>query len=208
PVHVPGCVVKIYHVHRNAPEHVRINFNGINFPLSFDQLGGKIEFEQLKLYETKELKGINVTPFSLDHPGGCFGYRFEAGGKSAVIGVDSEFKRISQAEMGRDLPFYQNLDLLVFDAQYEINELANRFDWGHSSPTIGVDLALREGIRQMALTHHDPWSTGPKLRRMLAAAEKHLKRQIVDHSTIWNELGQPEGTKLFNAYDGLVVDLA
>lgn len=207
PVHVPGCTVKIYHVHRNAPEHVRINFNGINFPLTNEQLGGKIEFEQLKLYEPKDFGDVKVTAFSLDHPGGSFGYRFEAGGKSCAIGVDGEFKRVSQAELGKDLRYYQNLDLLVFDAQYEISELASRFDWGHSTPTIGVDLAIREGIRKVAFSHHDPWSHPPKLRRMLEIAKKHLKNQLSPFEAQWKALGQPEGPEIFNAYDGLVVDV-
>lgn len=207
PVHVPGCKIKIYHIHRNAPEYVRINFNGINFPLTNEQLGGSIEFEQLKLYEPKSFGDLTVTPFSLDHPGGSFGYRFDADGKSVVVGVDGEFKRVSPQELGKDLPYYQNLDLLVFDAQYEITELASRFDWGHSSPAIGVDLALREGIRRVAFTHHDPWSTPKKLGKMLSDAQKHMKKHLTSYPEVWKNLGTPEGPELFNAYDGLTVTL-
>jgi phosphoribosyl 1,2-cyclic phosphodiesterase len=207
PVHVPGCKTYIYHVHRNAPEHVRINFNGVNFPLTFAQLGGSIEFVQLKLYEPKVIHEAKITPFVLDHPGGSFGYRFDHKEKSVVIGVDGEFKRINEKELGPDLPYYQNLDLLVFDAQYEIAELVSRFDWGHSSPTIGIDLALREGIRSVAMTHHDPWSSPQKLRRMLNDAEKHLKTHLKSYAEAWAKLGQPMGPHVFNAYDGLTVDV-
>ena len=207
PVHVPGYTTKIYHVHRNAPEAVKINFNGVNFPLTFEQLGGKIEFEQLTLYQPKRIGDMNVTPFVLDHPGGCFGFRFDADGKSAAIGVDGEFKRTTQKDLGKDLEFYQNLDLFVFDAQYEISELASRFDWGHSSPNIGVDLALRECIRHLVLTHHDPWSTPTKLRRMFAGAEAHLRSQLPAFRERWSEINQPTGPKLTNAYDGLEIDL-
>src|SRR5262249_44804431 len=90
PIHVPGHKLNIYHVHKNAPEHIRINFNGVNFPLSWEQLNGKVEFHQLKLYETTKFGDLSVRPFVLDHPGGSFGYRFEAGGKALAIGVDGE----------------------------------------------------------------------------------------------------------------------
>jgi phosphoribosyl 1,2-cyclic phosphodiesterase len=208
PVHAPGCTTTIYHVHRNAPEHVKINFNGVNFPLTFDQLGGKLEFKQLKLYQPEVINGLSVTPFVLDHPGGSFGFRFDAAGQSAVVGVDGEFKRVSEAELGADLKYYQNLDLLIFDAQYEMSELASRFDWGHSSPTIGVDLALREGIRTLVLTHHDPWSSSDRLLRMHSDAEYHRSAQLPAFKDVWTKLAQVQGPRIISAYDGLELDVA
>ena len=65
PVHVPGHKIHIHHVHKNAPEYVRINFNGVNFPLTWDQLGGDVEFHQLKLYEENVFDDITVTAFAL-----------------------------------------------------------------------------------------------------------------------------------------------
>ena len=206
PIHVPGHKLVVYHVHKNAPEFVKINFNGINFPLTWEQLGGKVEFRQLKIYEVTTLGDVTVTPFVLDHPGGSFGYRFEAGGKSVAIGVDGEYKRTSAKELGKDLRYFQNLDLLIFDAQYEMSELASRFDWGHCCPNIGVDLALREGIKMLAFTHHDPWANPSKLRRMYENARTHLNAQLPAYADQW-AVRQPGGPRILTAYDGLVLDL-
>ena len=206
PVHVPGHRIHIYHVHKNAPEYIRINFNGVNFPLKWDQLGGQVEFHQLKIYEPMLLGELAVTPFVLDHPGGSFGYRIEAGGKSFVVGVDSEYKRLTAEELGKDLPFYQNLDILLFDAQYEMSELATRFDWGHCSPHIGIDLALREKIKHLIFTHHDPWSTEEKLHRMLAHSKNYLKSQWPNYKDHWTAI-QEGGPLLSMAYDGLTLTL-
>jgi phosphoribosyl 1,2-cyclic phosphodiesterase len=206
PVHVPGHKINIYHVHRNAPEYIKINFNGVNFPLTWDQLKAQIEFHHVKLYQTFSIDQMQITPFVLDHPGGSFGYRIESAGKSCVIGVDSEYKRLSREELGKDLPFYQNLDILLFDAQYEMSELATRFDWGHCSPNIGIDLALREKIKTLVFTHHDPWSTEEKLRRMLANANSYLKTQLDAYIKDWDQV-QPGGPNLKMAYDGLTVAL-
>ena len=206
PIHIPGYKVNIYHVHRNAPEFIRINFNGVNFPLAWGQLGSTVEFHQLKLYETTSIGPLTIRPFVLDHPGGSFGFRFEGGGRSFAIGVDGEFKRLTPSELGKDLEFYQNLDGLLFDAQYEMSELASRFDWGHCSPNIGIDLALREGIKTVLFTHHDPWSTEEKLRRMYANAMKYLHSQLDSYRAVWEKV-QPEGPRLRLAYDGLKVEL-
>lgn len=206
PVHVPGFVTHIHHIHKNTPEFVKINFNGVNFPLTWDQLGGKIEFHAHKLYETVKIGDVAIRSFVLDHPGGSFGFRFDAGGKSVVIGVDGEFKRISPKELGKDLEFYQNLDMLIFDAQYEMAELASRFDWGHCSPNIGVDLALREKIRNLVFTHHDPWATPEKLRRMYAHAKTYLGQQKAAFESTWADV-PAKAPQLTMAYDGLVLDL-
>ena len=206
PIHVPGHKLNIFHVHRNAPEHIRVNFNGVNFPLSWEQLGGKVEFHQLKLYEPTKFGEMSVTPFVLDHPGGSFGYRFDGGGKSCAVGVDGEYKRLTPKELGRDLPYFQNLDLLLFDAQYEMSELASRFDWGHCSPNIGVDLALREGIKTLLFTHHDPWATEEKLRRMFSNTVKYMHSQLDTYKELWDKI-QPGGPKLSMAFDGLTLDI-
>lgn len=206
PIHVPGHKINIYHIHRNAPEHIRINFNGVNFPLTWDQLNGTVEFHRLTLYDTVKINELDVTPFVLDHPGGSFGYHIAADGKKVVIGVDSEFKRVTPKELGKDLKYLQDADLLLFDAQYEMSELASKFDWGHCSPNIGVDLCLREGIKTLLFTHHDPWSTDDKLRRMFANAVRYMHSQLRNYQSRWDPV-QPGGPKLVMAYDGLTVEL-
>ena len=103
--------------------------------------------------------------------------------------------------------YYQNLDLLLFDSQYEMNELANRYDWGHCSPNIGVDLALREGVKILALTHHDPQSSEARQQRMLDDAHAYLKMQLPAFKENWAKSGRPDGPKVISAFDGLEIDL-
>ena len=207
PIYIPGNKITIYHVHRNAPEFIRLQFNGVNFPVKWDELAANIEFKLLKPYETVSFQDLTVTPFNLDHPGGSFGYRFDAVGKSVALGVDGEYKRLTPKELGADLKFYQNLDVLVFDAQYEMDELASRFDWGHCSPPIGVDLALREGIRNLILTHHDPRSSEEKSQRMRDHAARYATAELNNYRELWNKIRQPQGPIIRSAYDGLEMDL-
>ncbi len=203
PIFLKGHKITIYHVHKTAPEHVKILFNGVNFPIKWDQLGADIEFKELTLYKPTVLGDVSVTPFALDHPGGSFGYRFEAAGKSLAVGFDGEYTRVSRLDLGKDLPFYQNLDLLVFDAQYELEELLNKHDWGHSSAPIGIDLALREGIKTLVLIHHDPWAADERLRQSAASAKKYVKMNLKWYEQAWTT--QPEGPTIITAYDGLTV---
>lgn len=205
PIYTSGQKVKIHHVHKNAPKFIKILFNGVNFPLKWDAVADQIEFCQLKLYRPVQVGEMEFTPFALDHPGGSFGYRVDAGGKSLAIAVDGEFQRHSPDELGADLKFYQDLDLILFDAQYEKEELAKRYDWGHSSPDKGVDLALREGIKHLLLTHHDPEADQEKLEQMFKKASDYMKSQLPKYPKKWQDHQNTPVVSM--AYDGLVVNL-
>ena len=205
PVYRPGHRLHVYHVHPDAPEFLRVNFNGVNFPVKWDELEAAFEFHPLPLREPFDLDGVRVTPFELDHPGKSYGYRFDADGQSLAVGSDNEYLRFTREELGADLPFYQNLDLLVFDAQYEPDELALRHAWGHCTPRRGVDLALRERIGTVLFAHHDPASDDAKLRRMEDDARAYLRERLAADPGPWAD--QPEGPAVRMAYDGLRVDL-
>ena len=167
---------------------------------------GSVEFHQHKIYEKFKLGPLSITAFTLDHPGGCFGYRVEQGGHSVNVAVDGEFKRRTAKELGKDLPYFQNLDLLIFDSQYDRVELESRFDWGHCTPIIGTELALREGVRTIAFVHHDPWAAPHKLRSMLQEAGDFLAANSPEYAEAWKARGAA-GPKLVMGYDGLVLNL-
>lgn len=206
PIFIPGHKIVIHHIHGNAPAQVKILFNGMNFPIKWEALSANIEFRELKIYQATQFGDLTVTPFVLDHPGGCFGYRFDGGGKSVSIGVDGEYTRISRQDLGADLKYYQNLDYLVFDAQYDLNELVNKFDWGHCSPLLGIDLALREGIRNLVFLHHDPWASEEKLLSTMRKSQKYLANNIASFQSVWDPLEQ-NGPNLILSYDGLTLQV-
>ena len=70
-----------------------------------------------------------------------------------------------------------------------------------------MDLCLREGIRNLILTHHDPRSTEEKGDRMCMQATEHLKTQLPAYQEIWDKMGQPEGPHVQSAYDGMEFNL-
>jgi phosphoribosyl 1,2-cyclic phosphodiesterase len=201
PAYIPGMRIHIYFVHVKGEKDLKVQFNGANFPVLWKQLGATIEFHPMKIYQHAQVGDLRVTPFCLDHPGGSFGYRVESGGRSVVVGIDGEYKRISRAELGKDLFAYQDLDALIFDAQYELDELASRYDWGHCTPTVGAELALREGIKNLILAHHDPKASYAKIARMQDDTKKYVKRNITSHSKTWKE-GET-GPTVHSAYDGM-----
>jgi phosphoribosyl 1,2-cyclic phosphodiesterase len=206
PVFLRDDKVTIYYVHKNAPEHVRVCFNGSNFPVNWDSLAATIDFRPMELYQPQIVNGMKVTPFRLDHPGECCGFRFDAGGKSFAFCSDGEYKRTTRDELGPDLPYYQNLDLLVFDAQYEKAELSKKAGYGHSTAEVGADLALREGIRNLVFTHHDPWASDEKILRCRAEGLARVKEMLPEYKKQWEKIS-PKGPRIISAHDGMKLDL-
>jgi CheY-like chemotaxis protein len=56
----------------------------------------------------------------------------------------------------RHARFMAGAGLVIHDAQYTPEEYLSKKNWGHSTYEYAVGLAAAAGVRQLALTHHDP----------------------------------------------------
>ena len=207
PIYEKGCTIDIYHVHEHAPDYLRIKFNGVNFPVRWEELGASITFHPLRLHQPHKFNDLTVTPFQLDHPGGSYGYRFDSPTAAIGIAVDNELKRRTADELGRDRQLYQALDALLFDSQYDSNEMAKKYDWGHSSPTLGIDLAFQEMIKMLVMVHHNHDADDQRLRDKLARARQHASTTYPQHRQRWEQV-QAGGPRIISGYDGLELEIS
>ncbi|MBV2169130.1 MAG: MBL fold metallo-hydrolase [Bdellovibrio sp.] len=173
PHFIPGCEVHYYAVQPELEKLIRGIFSRPYFPVPFEALKAKVIFHVLEPRKAYKLDDFTITPYKLDHPDPCWGFKVETGGKAYAHCVDTEGTRITREELGEDLPLYQNVDLMYFDAQYTLPELAEKANWGHSAAQVGLDIALREGIQKILFAHHDP---GARVEQVL-----ELKRQTREY---------------------------
>lgn len=187
PIFIPGNQIHFYSVDPNLEEAIKLIFTKPYFPVPFAALGAKIHFHQIPAREKTQIQGFDVVPYKLDHPDTCWGARISHGGKAYAHVVDNEGKRVSRDDLGEDLPLYQNIDLMYFDAQYGFDDLLKRIDWGHSSAFIGMDIAFREKIKKVIFTHHDPMASDESLRQMISIDEEYYQaqRSLFDHDFDW-----------------------
>ncbi len=178
PLFVPGNEIHFYAVQENLEECIRQVFTKPYFPVPFDKLASRSFFHRLEPRVPIDFGDLRVTPYQLDHPDPCWGYRIEKGGKVFSYCVDTEGTRSSRKDLGEDLALYQNVDLMVFDAQYTLFEMVEKIDWGHGSAPIGLDIALREGVKRILFAHHDPAATDEKI----AFAEKQTRDYFAAYS--------------------------
>jgi phosphoribosyl 1,2-cyclic phosphodiesterase len=198
PIFIPGNEIHFYAVDPNLAKHIELIFTKPYFPVPFKALGAKIVFHTVAPREAFMMGEMKCTPYLLDHPDPCWGLRIEAGGKSFGHCVDNEATRMSQAKLGPDLPFYQNLDLLYFDAQYSLQEQIDRVNWGHASSQVGMDIAIREKVKKIIFTHHDPMAHDQKIKSFIDNTREYAKylKENNEGEIQWDF-----------AYDGMEIEL-
>lgn len=173
------------------------------FPVELNQLPATITYHDLT-EGVRDIGGARVTAQFLNHPAMTLGYRVEADGVAVVYLVDHEpfsdelwragdepgrIESILHDGDRRHARFMADADLVIHDAQYTPDEYAAKKTWGHSSYDYVVQLAAAAGVRQLALTHHDPG---------------HDDRAVADIERKARALALTLGTSLdvFCAYEG------
>jgi phosphoribosyl 1,2-cyclic phosphodiesterase len=107
-----------------------------------------------------------------NHPGGAFGYRIEREGKVFVFCTDVEHgDEIDQGVVR----LAEGADLLIHEAQYTSEELKGKKGWGHSSYEQAIQVAEMAGVKQLAITHHDPDHDDEFLTKMEKKCQQRFK---------------------------------
>jgi phosphoribosyl 1,2-cyclic phosphodiesterase len=178
PIFIPGNTIHVYAVQEDLENVFKVLFKKPYFPVNLDQLGARIVYHRLEPRKTVKIGDLEVTPYALDHPDPCWGYRIAHGGRVFSHCVDTEATRVTREELGPDLPLYQGVDLMVFDAQYTLIETIEKVHWGHAAASIGIDIALRESIPRVLFMHHDPASDDEKIALAEAQARRYHESQL------------------------------
>lgn len=140
----------------------------LNFPVQLTDMPAKMSFNDIKENAFIEIPGrkgcLRITSHTLNHPGGCYGYRIEEHLPGKPVKV---FAFATDTEHLGDLnPNLQRLahqaDYLVYDAQYTPDEYSGanggmpRTGWGHSTWEWGLKESQAAGVKHLLLHHHDP----------------------------------------------------
>jgi phosphoribosyl 1,2-cyclic phosphodiesterase len=120
---------------------------------------------------------MSIKAFEVYHPAPCLAFRIERAGKVFVFCSDHELRRGPDPEDSRQvsslkaetraMEHSRNADLLYRDGQYLGSEYDGhlgigpsaavpRLDWGHSCIEDVEEMAVRCGVKQTFIGHHDP----------------------------------------------------
>jgi len=189
--------INIYGCHTGLEHAFARQQDAPGFPVPLSAMRAEIRFQTLKADEIYEIAGLKVQAILQNHPGGSYGYCFHGGGRKVVYSTDTEHGADVQSESYPFLDFFRSADLLIFDAQYSLAEAVGlKENWGHSSNILGIELAVRAGVKRLCLFHSEPAWDDEKLDRFLRESREYLK--------IYDDSSQ---LRIDLAYDGMQIDL-
>jgi phosphoribosyl 1,2-cyclic phosphodiesterase len=177
PGFIEGNRLTFHSPHAHLEEAFVHQQSDVYFPVPLSYLSGDIQFRHIPARTWTQLGHLRVYPLKMVHPGESYGYRIEYHGASLVYATDSEYKNMDRKSTQMYVDFFRDADLLIFDAQYSLNDALDKADWGHSSPVMGAELAHRAGVRRLALFHHDPMSNDETVYAGLKQSEAYLDKR-------------------------------
>jgi phosphoribosyl 1,2-cyclic phosphodiesterase len=154
------------------------------FPVTMDAMQAKLAFLPLKKSPVR-IGRAEISWMRMNHPGGSYAYRIREGGKSLVFATDSEVtdREFQGREANRE--FFAGTDLLILDSQYTLEESFTKFDFGHTSFTMAVNLAEEWKVKTLVLFHHEPRYDDRKVHGLLRRAQWHLAQLGTGKLTIF-----------------------
>ncbi len=163
------------------------------FPVGLNQMASHVTFEELEDMQF-DLGAAKVRTIFSNHPGICLGYRLSTAKGDIVYMPDHEaYERHERerqkvanetSEPGIDyarsqdekvIEFMRDADVMISDSQYDRAEYPTRLGWGHTCADDTVDLAMRAGVKQLFLFHHDPDHDDAKIEAMVAEGQARVK---------------------------------
>jgi phosphoribosyl 1,2-cyclic phosphodiesterase len=197
PAYLPGNRIVIYGCHGELEQAFRRQHAAPCFPVSFEELGARIEFVTLTPGRAQDVAGWRITPRRQNHSGDSYGYRFTRDGRTVVYSTDSEYKLDNAADNKAITAFFGGADLVIFDAMYSLADAVSvKEDWGHSSNVVGVELCQLAKVKHLVLFHHEPANSDEQIASIW---RETLRFEEITRS------GAP--LRISAAYDGMEIEL-
>ena len=197
PAFIPNNQFNVYSPFSDLAERLVRQQNEVFFPVPFSYMNATFTFNEIQEKSWIQIGKFKVWPMRLSHPGVTYGYRIEDENSCLVLATDSEYKRITPESTTHYVEFFQEADLLIFDAQYSLGEVLDKADWGHSTAMMGAELAHRADVKRLALFHHDPMSSDEHVWQAKEQAEAYLISRRAKYLNC----------EVLVAYDGLSLEI-
>ncbi len=156
---------------------VRDQMSPVVFPVSFDELDARIDFQDLGEDEQRPGRGYVVSAYHVQHPGGALAYRFtdaKTPGRALVYVSDNELQphasyHAADGWRAGMTKFCAGASVLIHDATYSRDEYAQHKGWGHSTTDDALELAIEAGVELLVLFHHKPERSDEEIDQQLDA---------------------------------------
>jgi phosphoribosyl 1,2-cyclic phosphodiesterase len=183
PAWIPGNRIVFLSPAEGAEKVLRDQMRPPYFPVTMEAMRASLSFRKLE-GEKITLGGAEIFWKEMNHPGTSFAYKVVEDGKSVIFATDSEVTDAEFQQREENRKFFGSADLLILDSQYTLEESFTKFDFGHTSYTMAVNLAVEWQVKNLVLFHHEPRYDDRKVFAMLRKAHWHLDQLGAEGLTI------------------------
>jgi len=180
PAFNPKSKLKFYSSFTNIQKYLENQMSLPYFPVQMETSFTK-QIEYIHLKEDTIIPVVdNVTVMSkrMYHPGGSFSYSFSENKHKIIYASDVELQQKDFEQTDENSNFFKDADVLLFDAQYTVEEAIKKENWGHSAFCYAIDFAIMWNISKLYLFHHEPSYDDKKLYTIL-----ELSRWYADYAS-------------------------
>lgn len=147
------------------------------FPVPYSNLRAKQTYTDLNPGDSFQVGKAAISCLQLNHPGTTLGYRIAADGRVLAVITDTapiednflgegmkakaqnDPKAFEAAYTEGLLAFIKDADLAIYDTHFNDELLASRRHWGHSSPSLAIEICKKARVKRLVLHHHSPEET-------------------------------------------------
>jgi phosphoribosyl 1,2-cyclic phosphodiesterase len=146
-----------------------------NFPVKYSDLSAEFSYE-VGCPEPFRIGSIAVEPIHLSHPNGGRGYKFVEEGKTFVFLTDNElgFVHPKGLTIEKYVEFSSGADFLIHDSEYTPEEYQEYIEWGHSSYSDVLDLAMRARVKKLGLFHLNQDRSDSQMDEIVSLCRKRI----------------------------------
>ena len=180
PAYIEDTEIHIYGL-RQATEELRQVVGGITrqefFPVPLEAVPANFSFNEVAAGSGFEIGDLKVTPFHLNHPFGCVGYKVADGQSSVAYVADtapfdrmlhkqhflagpespSEKDKKALHKMREDLrTAIRGTHTVIYDTHFSVEEYEKFPHYGHSTPEHALELVADLDVSRLVLYHHSP----------------------------------------------------
>ncbi len=174
PAYSPKTKLTFYSPIRGFEKTVRDHMRPPYFPVTMETMESTMSFVELGDDPVKVGNGL-VRWRRHKHPGGAVAYKVEEEGHAFIFSTDTELEESDFQKNATNRLFYGGTDMIILDSQYTLGEAIEKYDWGHSSFSLGVDFVTAWGIKQLYMYHHDPLYDDHRLYKNLQSARWYAR---------------------------------
>jgi phosphoribosyl 1,2-cyclic phosphodiesterase len=180
--------------HRRLEDILSGQFLEPYLPFAYRSLAANMVIREVESGETIQIgRNISITMASLNHPGGCLGFRIVDNGTIFAYCSDTghEPGKFEDGVLG----LAKDADLLIHDAHFADMESTVTFaDWGHSCWHQAVGVAQAANVHSLGLFHYAPELDDDSLEKILIEARREFMNTFLTREGL--EISLPLGANL------------